>query len=279
VQWKNALRQFQTLSFVATGRPQGLSFNVSREPFTDQRVRQSFIHAIDRKRIVEAVFKGAVPYEGNGSLSKTTPLYLNVDDAYPYDVAKANKLLDEAGWSASDANGYRAKDGKTLAARLPFNQAIIDAEGAIALQAIQDQVKRVGIKVDLVPLTQTQGFAGAYSKPDEKEISFGYWVWPSPNILDIVYNEKLDGNPNRNNTTFFSNPKIESQILDAQREPDPAVRQQKFAALQQWFVDQAIAIGVYNFTYNVAISNDLKGLWQDQGNGLLSFYDAHFAKE
>ena len=161
VQWKNAERQFQTLTFVATGRPQGLSFNVGRGPFTDQRVRQAFIYAIDRKRIVAAVLKGTAPYEGNGSLSRATPLYHDVDADYPYDVAKANKLLDEAGWTGRDANGYRGKDGKTLNARLPLMQAIIDAEGAIALQAIQDQVKRVGIKVDLIPLTQTQGFAGA----------------------------------------------------------------------------------------------------------------------
>ncbi|MFT4002242.1 MAG: ABC transporter substrate-binding protein [Rhizobium sp.] len=279
VQWKTAQQEFQTLSFVATGRPQGLSFNVARGPFTDQRVRQAFVYAIDRKRIVQAVFKGTAPYEGNGSLSKTTPLYLNVDNDYPFDPAKANALLDAAGWTARDANGYRVKDGKTLEARLPFNQAIINTEGATALQVIQDQVKAVGIKVNLIPLTQTEGFAGAYSKPEEKEISFGYWVWPSPNILDIVYNHQLNGRPNGNNTSFFNDPKIEAQIIEAQREPDPEVRKQKFNAIQQWFDDQAVAVGVYNFTYNVAFAKNLKGLWQDQGNGLLNFYDAYFVEE
>ncbi|WP_197975580.1 ABC transporter substrate-binding protein [Rhizobium sp. CFBP 8762] len=279
VQWKAAQQEFQTLSFVATGRPQGLSFNVAKGPFTDQRLRQAFVYATDRKRIVDAVFKGAVPFEGNGALSKTTPLYHNVDGDYPYDVTKANALLDEAGWTGRDADNYRTKDGKTLEARLPFNQAIIDSEGAIALQVIQDQVKAVGIKVKLIPLTQTEGFAGAYSKPDDKEISFGYWVWPSPNILDIVYNDTLNGHPNGNNTSFFSNAEVEDQILDAQREPDPKARTEKFAKLQQWFDDQAVAIGVYNFTYNVAVANNLKGLWQDQGNGLLNFNDAYFVKE
>ncbi|MDM9624711.1 ABC transporter substrate-binding protein [Rhizobium sp. S152] len=279
VQWKAAQQRFQTLDFVATGRPQGLSFNVARPPFADQRVRQAFTYAIDRKRIVAAVFKGAVPYEGNGSLSKTTPLYLNVDDGYTFDVDKANALLDQAGWSKRDAMGYRVKDGKVLEARLPFNQAIIDSEGAIALQAIQDQVKAVGFKVDLVPLTQTEGFAGAYSKPDQKEISFGYWVWPSPNILDIVYNHQLNGRPNGNNTSFFNDEAVEAKIIDAQREGDPALRKAKFDALQHWFSDQAVAIGVYNFTYNVAVDNRLKGLWQDQGNGLLNFNDAYFVKE
>ena len=146
-------------------------------------------------------------------------------------------------------------------------------------QAVQDQVKRVGIKLDLIPLTQTEGFAGARSRPDDKEISFGYWVWPSPNILDIVYNHSLNGAFNGNNTTFFNNPEVEAQILDAQRDPDPERRLQKFAVLQKWFDDQAIAIGGYNFTYNVAFANNVRGLWQDQGNGLLNFNDAYFVQE
>ncbi|GAB3053283.1 hypothetical protein GCM10027079_19460 [Sediminivirga luteola] len=130
----------------------------------------------------------------------------------------------------------------------------------------------------LIPLTQTEGFSGAYSAPDEKELSFGYWVWPSPNILDIVYRAQLGDARNGNNTSFFNDPEIEEQILDAQREPDPALREEKYAQLQQWFQDEAIAVGVYNFTYNVAISRDLHGVWQDQGNGLLNFNDAYFVE-
>ena len=104
-------------------------------------------------------------------------------------------------------------------------------------------------------------------------------MWPAPNILDIVYNHQLNGRPNGNNTSFFNDPAVETKIIDAQREADPKVRLEKYGALQKWFDDQAVAVGVYNFTYNVAVAKNLKGLWQDQGNGLLNFYDAYFVKE
>ncbi|MGO1544424.1 MAG: ABC transporter substrate-binding protein [Gulosibacter sp.] len=275
-QWQAAQEQFQTMSYVATGRPQGLTFNVAQGPFTDQRVRQAFVHAIDRESIVETVYRGSVPYEGNGSLSQSTALYLNVNDSYDFDIDQANQLLDEAGWTDRDGDGYRIKDGERLKARLPYNQGIVTTEGSVVLQVIQDQVKAVGIEVELIPLTQTAAFAGAYSGVDEKEISFGYWVWPSPSILDITFNDSLNGAWNGNNTSFFSDDEIEAQILAAQREPDPALRQEKFEELQAWFDEQAIAVGVYAFTYNVAFSNDLEGIWQDQGNGLLNFNDAYF---
>lgn len=142
-QWQALQHHYQTLSYVATGRPQAFSFNVQRGPFTDQRVRQAFAYALDRKQIVKTVFKGAVPYEGNGSLSKSTPLYLNVDDRYSLNIAKANQLLDAAGWTGRDAAGYRTKDGKTLDARLPFIQAIIDQEGALMLQAAHVRVRQI----------------------------------------------------------------------------------------------------------------------------------------
>lgn len=281
VQWAAAQKQFQVLSFVAGGRTQGFSFNVSTGPFTDKRVRQAFLYASDRKKIVETVFKGSAPYEGNGALSRSQPYYLDVDDAYPYDLGKAEQLLDEAGWTERNGDGIRTKDGRTLTIRLPYgNGSIVTAEGSAVLQAIQDQVKDAGIELELIPLTQTQLFAGEKSAPTDKELSFGYWVWGAPNILDIVYAAKQGDAPNGNNTSFFDDPEIEARIKAAQVETDETKRAQAYDDLQQYFVDEAIGVGVYDMTYNVAISPELKGVWQDQNsNGLLNFADAYFVPE
>lgn len=279
-QWATANSEFEVLDFVAGGRPQALSFNVQRGPFTDQLVRQAFLHAADRKTIVETVFQGAAPFEGNGTLASSQGFYLNVDDAYPYDLDRANELLDEAGWDEVNSDGIRVKDGELLTARLPYgNGSIVTPEGSAVLQAIQDQVSQAGFQLELIPLNQTELFSGAYSAPDEKEISFGYWVWGAPNILDIVYAAEQDGAPNGNNTTFFNNPEIEERIQAAQVEPDQATRESEYLALQQYFTDEAIAVGVYNMTYNVAVSPNLKDVWQDQNsNGLISFHDAYFVE-
>ncbi|SHF69507.1 peptide/nickel transport system substrate-binding protein [Jatrophihabitans endophyticus] len=278
VQWQTAKKSYQVLNFVAGGRPQGFSFNVQRGPFTDKRVRQAFLYASDRQKTVEAVFKGSVPFEGNGALASSTVGYHDVDSAYPFDVAKANQLLDQAGWTTRNGDGVRTKNGQALTIRLPYgNGSIVTAEGSAVLQAIQDQVKAVGFDLQLIPLTQTQLFSGAKSAPTDKELSFGYWVWGAPNILDINFAAKQGGVANGNNTSFFDDPAIEARIKAAQIETDPAKRKQEYAQLQQWFTDQAIAVGVYDQTYNVAISPKLKGVWQDQNsNGLLNFNDAYF---
>ncbi len=278
-QWRTANRDYHVLNFVATGRPQSLTFNTAQGPFTDPRIRQAFVHAIDRTRIAAAVFKGSVPFESNGSLSESTPDYLNVDSSLPYDPAAANKLLDDAGWTQRDKDGYRMKNGQVLRARLPYGLgSIITPDGSTVVQIIQDEVRQVGIELQLIPLTQTQQFGGAYSQPDQEEISFGYWVWPSPSILYITYKAGKPNAPNGNNTAFFDDPRIEAQILDAQRDPDPAERARKYDALQNWFQNQAVAVGLYDYTYNLTVGHNLRGVWQDSGNGLPVFSDAYLVE-
>ncbi|MFT4044669.1 MAG: ABC transporter substrate-binding protein [Gordonia sp. (in: high G+C Gram-positive bacteria)] len=277
-QWANAQKNYQVYNYITGGRQQVFSFNVAQGPFTDIKVRQAFVHAVDRKQIVKAVFKGSAPFDGNGTLSPTNPFYLNVNDAYPYDPAKAAQLLDEAGWKTG-ADGIRSKDGKQLVIRLPYGAGpIISQDGTAALQAVQQQVAKVGFKLQLIPLTLTQLFAGQSQAPDQEDLGFGYWVWPAPNILDIVYNAGTTAEPNGNNTTHFNNPEVQARITAAQREADPVRRAQRYKELQQYFTDQAIAIGFYDFTNNVVAAKGLKGFWQDQGsNGLPVFSDVELS--
>ncbi|GAA4681581.1 ABC transporter substrate-binding protein [Frondihabitans cladoniiphilus] len=275
-QWATAKKDYDVHSFVTGGRQQAFSFNTAQGPFTDVKVRQAFAYAVDRKQIVESVFKGSVPFDGNGSLSPTNPDYLDVNSTYPYDVKKAASLLDAAGWKLNK-DGVREKDGKTLEVKLPYGAGpIVSQDGAIALQAVQQEVAKVGFKLDLVPLTQTQLFSGQGQAPDEEDIQFGYWVWPAPNILDIVYNAGTTAAPNGNNTTHFDDPSVQAQIDAAQVEPDATKRKADYQALQKYFNDNAVAVGLYDFTNNVVTSKDLKGFTQDQGsNGLPLFSDAY----
>ncbi|WP_338837649.1 ABC transporter substrate-binding protein [Gordonia polyisoprenivorans] len=277
-QWATAEKDYQVHNFITGGRQQAFSFNVARGPFTDVRVRQAFAYAADRKSIVDAVFKGSAPYDANGSLSPNNPSYLDVNDTYLYNPTKAGQLLDAAGWKLN-SDGMREKDGALLKIRLPYGAGpIVSQDGTAALQAIQEQVAKVGFELDLVPLTMTQLFAGESSSVNDLELYFGYWVWPAPNILDIVYSAGTTAEPNGNNKTFFNDPAVEAKIMAAQRESDPTARDQQYQDLQRYFNDQAIAVGFYDFTNSVVTTKGIKGFWQDQGsNGLPVFSDVQLS--
>ncbi|KQQ08491.1 hypothetical protein ASF46_14425 [Rathayibacter sp. Leaf296] len=103
----------------------------------DQRVRQALNYAIDRESIASAVFGDL----GTATSQPTTPGWDGYDDsltdAYPYDPDKAEALLAEAGY----ADGFSFD--------LPY--ASYDPNGSKLIQAAVEQLKQVGVTVNLTP--------------------------------------------------------------------------------------------------------------------------------
>ncbi len=73
-----------------------LAFNTEKKPFTDKRVRQALNMAINKQAIIDVVFQGS----GKVAKNPIPPTIWSYNDAiqdYPYDPAKAKKLLAESG--------------------------------------------------------------------------------------------------------------------------------------------------------------------------------------
>ncbi|WP_382305947.1 ABC transporter substrate-binding protein [Herbiconiux sp. UC225_62] len=281
IEWSNLEGQgYQLEKYVTHGRPQQLTFNTAEGPFTDENVRKAFAYSLDREPLVETIGHGVIPYEGNGGVSQTTPGYSQeAADTYSFDADKANELLDAAGWTGRDADGYRTKDGQTLEVVLPYGAgSIINADGASILQGVQEQVKATGFKVKLIPVPQSEFFAGAYSKPSEKDISAGYWTSVGSGILLINWAQSTPELPNYNNAAFFNSPELENYILQANSTADPDARNALYAQAQQYIADHALAIGLYDRLSTLAVSPYLKDVWQENAQGGPVFYDAYFVK-
>ncbi len=84
----------------------GIEINHRREALGDLRVRQAIAHAIDRDFVVRTIFLGHAQ-ASTGIVPKNAPEFYEPEvDAHPFDVDKANALLDEAGHPRG-ANGVR----------------------------------------------------------------------------------------------------------------------------------------------------------------------------
>lgn len=73
-----------------------LSFNNGRPPFDDLAVRQAARHAIDHETLLDTCWGGRGTLIGS-MVPPTDPWYEDRTGDYPYDVAKATSLLEEAG--------------------------------------------------------------------------------------------------------------------------------------------------------------------------------------
>ncbi|TPL34606.1 ABC transporter substrate-binding protein [Mesorhizobium sp. B2-4-6] len=88
-----------------------VEINHRRKELADLKVRQAIAHAIDKDFVVKTIFLGYAA-TATGPVPKNDPQFYTADvPTYPFDVAKANALLDEAGYK-------RADDGKRFALKL-----------------------------------------------------------------------------------------------------------------------------------------------------------------
>lgn len=148
-----------------------IAWNLKDERFTDQRVREAFAHAIDRQGMVDALLEG----HGVVAYSSVPPYHWAYDppaDLFPYDPARASRLLDEAGWVDRDGDGVREKNGTRLAFTLITNQG--SQVKADALQVVQAQLRTVGVEV----ATETVEFGTFIDQLVNRdfEAAIGTWI-------------------------------------------------------------------------------------------------------
>ena len=279
VNWKDAQSRYQTIRYITPGKPVSFYINTKTGPFTDKLVRQAFAYGADRKAAVEAGFHGVIPYEGNPAVSQATPGYnTEAAKAYAYDPAKAEQLLDQAGW-AKGAGGGRAKGGQPLTIKLVYGAGFIfTQEGATVLQVLQEQWKKIGFDIKLIPATQAELWGGKYSDPSTFDATPSYWTSPSPSILWIVWRPSLPNSPNGSNRSFYNNDSLSTVIQQANAEPDEAKANALYGQAQQIIQDDAAGIGLYTQNSTYAVARNLKDVWLEKSQGEPVFSDAYFTK-
>jgi peptide/nickel transport system substrate-binding protein len=281
VQWATLdAAGYQLEKYVTPGRPQQLAFNTQIGPFTDVLVRQAFAYSLDRRAAVEAIGQGVIPYEGNGGVSQTTPGYSQAAaDWYDYDPEKANALLDEAGWTEFDDEGFRTKDGERLTVVLPYGAgSIINADGAAILQGVKEQASQVGFDVELIPVPLSELFAGAYSTPEERDINVGYWTAVTAGILYINWRPSTEEAPNYSNGAFYNDEVLAQLILDANSAADIDEQNALYIEAQDYIAERALSIGLYARLSTLAVDTSLQGVWQEHAQGGPTFYDAYLTE-
>jgi peptide/nickel transport system substrate-binding protein len=280
VEWQSAKANYQVTQYITPGKPVSLYMNTVQGPFTDVQVRQAFAYGANRKAATQTAFHGVIPYEGNPSVSRATPGYdASVANAYPYDPAKANQLLNQAGWTKRDAAGYRTKNGQELDVKLAYPAgSVITDEGATLLQILQQQWKQVGFNVRLVPETPAETFSGAYSTPSSYDAQPWYWTSPSPAILWIVWRPNTKSDPNGNNSSFYNNTALGNTIADGNTAATTAQADKYYDKAQVIIQNEAAAVGLYDQTMSIAVAKNLHDVWLEKSQGEPVFEDAYFTK-
>ena len=202
-----------------------LVFNTTREPWSDERVRQAFAYAIKRDEVM------LVAEEGFGVLAGTffSPGFGRYNEAftYTYNPEKAKELLKEAGFDEKNPlsfTAYTSMEYKTLQA-----------------QVIQANLKAIG--VDMKIETMEHPALKKLFKSAEYDVSFTNWsndsMGPDFNSRPLFYTG------NGSNRSHISDSYIDELIDKAAVEHDKAKREEMYKDLQIYINEKSPIIPLY----------------------------------
>ncbi|MPR07499.1 ABC transporter substrate-binding protein [Microvirga tunisiensis] len=241
--------------------------NTSKGPFADVRVRQAFQSAVDVPSAVKAAYFGSLKPADN--ILGTSTLYYDptIASLWGFDLNKAARLLDAAGWAQRDADGIRTKDGVRLSVRFVYDSAASGASDLTLAQAIQFSVKKAGFDLQLDPVD-----AGGYTArtaANDYDIASFFYVRAEPDILRTVFHSAYIP-PNGSNVTRVTS--LDNKLTRAIGASGEE-RKRLYGEIQAEIVGQAYAVPLYIAAYQLGASKRLQGIsWAT--NAKPNFYDA-----
>ncbi len=212
-------------------------------PFFQERpVRQALLYAIDRQKLIDNVLHGQGLLAHTPILPGTWAHDRGVQQ-YPFDPARAKQLLDEAGWTDSDEDGVRDREGTPLAFTLlgrdqAMLDAISDAWAEIGVEAVPQAVSLAGLTSDfLTPRTYDAAIVTWELSGDPDP----YPLWHSTQAKT------------GQNYAGWDNRAADEAIEQARAISDRELRRGYYLEFQRIFAEEAPALLLYHpvYTYGV----------------------------
>ncbi|MFD0937067.1 ABC transporter substrate-binding protein [Methylobacterium trifolii] len=253
-----------------------LNINYTRAPADDVRVRRALRDGFDPEPIVRQVYLGLVPRAWS-IIGPANPAYNKaLVGAWGNDVAGANRLLDEAGWTGRDGQGFRTKDGQRLKLDVGYPQPYVRDNREILIQGIQAALRRnIGLDLNLRIVT-----AGEYAKGN----ATGTWtVYPNTDNPSDPARELWDmlGSKGFLYTNVANpDPEITGLIEQALRSTDPVAKRALTDRIQVLGVDKAFIVPLFAPSWFLAAKKAVRGLGFEAGlDSPSNAYDVWLAKE
>lgn len=255
------------------GASNRIELNSSKAPFDDQRVREAFIRSVDANSGISSLYFGTAQ-RSYSLLSSVEPLGYSDESLFGTDAAKANELLDEAGWSERDAEGFRVKDGKRLSLDFPVstNQSV-PAEQSL-FEQFQAQAKAVGFEVK-IQLLDLSSWYGALAQHEYDLVSAPY-TKVGPSVLRILYHS--DSTVPAPSGYFANNAQVKNEKLDgilteAEQTNDEAQRASLYEQAQKLVLEGYYVLPLYDQQNHFLYGKNVHGVGATTAVSSPIYYD------
>jgi peptide/nickel transport system substrate-binding protein len=242
----------QVLSKPWVGAPFMMMLTTTQPPTDDVKVRQAILYAVDRDALVSAL------YQGIGKKAAAPLASVMLDDPslqalYPHDSAKADQLLDQAGWSKG-SDGIRAKNGQRL--ELVLNAIDYGGGPDQSAQLLQGQLRQAGIDLKIKAQARPPFYEDNYHCATN-----GTTLFLRSGELDALYALFHSSNVGANfNWSCLKDPEVDKLLEQGRQEADPAKRKQMYLQLEQKLMDMAVVVPLVDQLSVFAMRSNVSGL-------------------
>jgi peptide/nickel transport system substrate-binding protein len=221
-------------------------------PFLDDvRVRQALQHGIDRDQIISDLYTE----NWNKATSILTPGSLGYKDEsekLAFDPDKSNQLLDDAGWTGRDADGFRTRDGEQL--HILTYVDVYDSTSKPLFQLIQWQLKQLGVNLEIKE-TDYANYSTVLADPSVGARRNG-WPEADPIRLTVNYSSEYLNAFNLQQPDAVLDALLAEQLTAT----DTAVRSGIIGKIQDHIIDSAYALPILDDSQVFALQPTLHGL-------------------
>ncbi|MGQ9626006.1 MAG: ABC transporter substrate-binding protein [Anaerolineae bacterium] len=262
---------FQLIPVAIPGMSLQFFLNTEKPPTDDLRVRKALNYAVDKRAIVETVFRDFSP-AAQGPLTAVTLGYNeSLESMYEYDPAEAKSLLEEAGWTDEDGDGLREKEGQPLTL-----EAYLMSWGFIpeVAQFLQAQFRDVGAEMR----TQVLAYPAALEAAREgKHNLIPFSLGSSdPDILrTFFHSSNAEGGFN---WAKVRDPALDRLLEEGARTLDMEKRLALYAQAQEYIMAQALVIPIRDYVNLNAAGIYVRSLRYDFRGWFPLLYDVYLER-
>jgi len=224
-----------------------IALNLRDPVLRDLRVRRALAHAINVQPIMHYLLRD----QAQPAYSILPPehwAHYADGPKYPYDPAEANRMLDQAGYTAIDGVRFHV----TL-------KSSTDESTRLLAAVLQQQLRAVGIALDI----RTYEFATFFSDITKGAFQMYSMRWIGGNQDPDIFEYVFDSNsfpPKRANRTFYVNPRVDELIREGRSTLDQPKRKAIYAEIQRIVAEELPYINLWYLDNVLVHTNRVRGI-------------------
>jgi peptide/nickel transport system substrate-binding protein len=225
--------------FIINSNPQQ---DPSHRELLNPLLRQAFDAAIDRQAIVKTALLGH-GQPGSSIIGPATGHWYDPSiKPTPFDLAKANQLLDQAGYKMGP-NGLRIANGHPMSYTAIIPDSLANSYEQRSFQIIQGDFKKIGVKLTEKTLDDSAAYDAILAN-NYRNFEISLWDWyPLPDP-DFMLSVLTCGSWNVWNDTGYCSKTYDSLYQAQSAAINPAKRQQIIYQMQRMVANEKMYLVV-----------------------------------